>query len=391
MHPTNLRDVQLTRGDLFAAIWEKPADKLAAEFGISGRGLAKICEGQGIPVPPRGYWARVHAGHRVRRPKLPGDPSGPVVFSARSEFEIEHRRATSAGAIDPEIRALLERVEGADPPAAGQAVGRHTAVVRRIAKDLKDEWRRQPAATYDDRDAELAPDVSTENAERALRLLDSIVRELSRHRVHVTAIEGGRVVGIRGVVVGETFSVRVRERLHRVRRPVLWMGEERTRLVFVKSDTLSIQIDLQGATGSRRWSDGRTPLEERVGQVLPMALRWIDRCRHERAVIDKFWHDHELEEQRRAEDEQRKRDERARRSRLLREASRWRRADTALAYLAEVERRLLAQGPVDAASGAAQWIAWARTAIERSNPLLSRVVDLQAVTKAPPRDAESAT
>lgn len=32
---------------------------LAIEFGISDRGLAKVCGRHRIPVPPRGYWAKV--------------------------------------------------------------------------------------------------------------------------------------------------------------------------------------------------------------------------------------------------------------------------------------------------------------------------------------------
>jgi hypothetical protein len=53
-----------------------PVDKLAKEWGLSGRGLAKACRRLQIPVPPRGYWARVAAGQRVRRPKLPALPPG---------------------------------------------------------------------------------------------------------------------------------------------------------------------------------------------------------------------------------------------------------------------------------------------------------------------------
>jgi hypothetical protein len=41
---------------------------LAQEFGISDRGLAKVCSRHRIPVPPRGYWAKVAAGEQ---PKVP--------------------------------------------------------------------------------------------------------------------------------------------------------------------------------------------------------------------------------------------------------------------------------------------------------------------------------
>ncbi|HLG87163.1 MAG TPA: hypothetical protein VKZ79_08190 [Alphaproteobacteria bacterium] len=38
-----------------------PIDRVAKEFGITGRGLAKICERLDIPTPPRGYWAKLAA------------------------------------------------------------------------------------------------------------------------------------------------------------------------------------------------------------------------------------------------------------------------------------------------------------------------------------------
>jgi hypothetical protein len=61
---------QFTRRELYDLVWKTPVDQLAKQFGISGRGLGKICERSGIPVPPRGYWAKAGAGKRVTRPPL---------------------------------------------------------------------------------------------------------------------------------------------------------------------------------------------------------------------------------------------------------------------------------------------------------------------------------
>jgi hypothetical protein len=45
--------------------------RLAFEFGVSGNGLAKICDRLNIPYPPRGYWARKEAGQKVVTFRLP--------------------------------------------------------------------------------------------------------------------------------------------------------------------------------------------------------------------------------------------------------------------------------------------------------------------------------
>lgn len=52
----------MNRKQLYALVWEKPMTKLAIELGISDVGLAKACRRNGIPVPPRGHWAKLAAG-----------------------------------------------------------------------------------------------------------------------------------------------------------------------------------------------------------------------------------------------------------------------------------------------------------------------------------------
>jgi hypothetical protein len=65
------KPLTLSREDLYELVWSKPMLELAKDFGISDRGLAKRCKLLGIPVPGRGYWARVDAGQAPYRPKLP--------------------------------------------------------------------------------------------------------------------------------------------------------------------------------------------------------------------------------------------------------------------------------------------------------------------------------
>lgn len=50
--------------------------KLAAEFGISDVGLAKICRKNGIPLPGLGYWRLVETGREPKRVLLPAIAPG---------------------------------------------------------------------------------------------------------------------------------------------------------------------------------------------------------------------------------------------------------------------------------------------------------------------------
>jgi hypothetical protein len=62
---------ELTREELYAQVWAEPMTSLAQRYGLSDRGLAKVCTRMGIPVPGRGYWARVQSGQVPLQAKLP--------------------------------------------------------------------------------------------------------------------------------------------------------------------------------------------------------------------------------------------------------------------------------------------------------------------------------
>ncbi|MFN3575034.1 MAG: hypothetical protein ACK4TR_16035 [Phenylobacterium sp.] len=61
----------LTREDLHKLVWTEPMRTVAERFGISDVGLKKHCIAAGIPVPERGYWAKLAAGKRVEAQALP--------------------------------------------------------------------------------------------------------------------------------------------------------------------------------------------------------------------------------------------------------------------------------------------------------------------------------
>lgn len=67
---------QISREELYARVWQTPLTRLAAEFGITGTGLAKICRRMHVPYPPQGYWARKQAGKSVAVEALPVRPAG---------------------------------------------------------------------------------------------------------------------------------------------------------------------------------------------------------------------------------------------------------------------------------------------------------------------------
>ena len=70
------RPKRISRTELYARVWQIPMTRLGLEFGISGNGLAKICQRLHVPYPPRGYWAKKEAGKAVTVAELPRLPQG---------------------------------------------------------------------------------------------------------------------------------------------------------------------------------------------------------------------------------------------------------------------------------------------------------------------------
>jgi hypothetical protein len=67
------------REKLYEEVWKEPVLVVANRYGVFNVALAKACRKLAVPLPPRGYWARVRAGRKaLPRPSLPPheSPSG---------------------------------------------------------------------------------------------------------------------------------------------------------------------------------------------------------------------------------------------------------------------------------------------------------------------------
>ena len=96
----------MPRKDLYELVWERPVTEVAMRFGISDVGLSKICRRANIPVPKRGYWAKMDAGEYVERLPLGAAPRGasdkvrirgrPPQIGAVNAYVAATRRAAAA-------------------------------------------------------------------------------------------------------------------------------------------------------------------------------------------------------------------------------------------------------------------------------------------------------
>src|SRR2546430_15997261 len=69
-----ISSVALTREQLYGIVWSEPIRTVAARYGLSDRGLSKICIRLHVPVPGRGYWRQKAVGKKVWQPPLKALP-----------------------------------------------------------------------------------------------------------------------------------------------------------------------------------------------------------------------------------------------------------------------------------------------------------------------------
>ena len=66
-YPGNKSWRRVRRSELYAKVPSEPMVKIAKECGR----LAKTCKRLDLPIPPRGYWAKLPAGKTVSKLPLP--------------------------------------------------------------------------------------------------------------------------------------------------------------------------------------------------------------------------------------------------------------------------------------------------------------------------------
>jgi hypothetical protein len=295
----------ITRQALYELVWTVPRSRLAVRFGVSDVALAKRCRKLAIPMPGAGYWARVAAGQKPKRKKLPEAPDGvetESVFGTLTQSEL-------AGAVSvPEVR-VSHRLEGPH-----EAVAWIADAFKKATPDEHDRYRVGHS---------FYPDVCVRKStiERALRILDALFRALEArgHRVEAQRPEGphGPERELIVTVFGQPFTLHVEEKL-RQKLHVATKEELREQAKSpwykprkwdpVPEGDILLRLARGGHylyTGRRSWSDTKV---KRLDSQLGHAVLDIERI----GEFMRAWHDEEKmrAEARRDEERRQRRGER---------------------------------------------------------------------------------
>jgi cell division protein FtsB len=366
-----VRYARMSRQELYDQVWSEAVTKVAARYELSDVGLRKVCTKHRVPVPPRGYWAKVEAGQKVRKITLP---------KVRDEAEIVIRIIPRLEETDAML-AMFEpaiTAERAFPPlAVSPVLERPHAVTRALQKALMGKPHEYGVVRS------LAPDAflvraSPDSVDRVLRIADVLLKACVERGFELRpgkaeARYGGQLaIVVDGFAFEISFNERMRQELY---RPKPQHSAERRRLEFLlapkyqyaPSGQLTLKLEPVWGSGLQgNWSDSRTrKVEERLGEVMlgmrKLAIwRAVERIR-ERERQARF----EAEQQRRAELRARVEAEKQAIKRLEEDAAAWRRAEAVRAFAAA----RAAAGDPDNDADLREWLAWAGDQADRIDPL----------------------
>lgn len=91
----------VTRRALYEEIWTISTKQAAEKYGLSDRGLAKICERYDIPIPDRGAWHKFKAGSTKLKRSLPSSS-----YSPEQEITLRSHGVKTAGENSVIVNAL---------------------------------------------------------------------------------------------------------------------------------------------------------------------------------------------------------------------------------------------------------------------------------------------
>lgn len=417
--------IHLSREDLYELAWSKPIRELAKDFGISDVALAKRCRRLGIPVPGRGYWARVDAGQQHYRPKLPKrapqwlDDGALTVAPLREPIATPQNSACadeSKGSDgDLDRTWLQERVDFEYLPENAIEVPARTrkwdGTIQRCRDDLEKaaeelreskkasdkydkwpDWRKRQEidskawawqATRDrgrrlwDTHKAVSFRVSLDSYKRALTIMNALALAARARGFAVREDEErGRIV-----FAGHDAEIQLRitESLEQKTRPrKRYDGQIEQERYQVTTGRLRVTLQIGYREGPTFEDKESRPLESQLNDMFRGVYRLVVKAwrqHREQQALNRKW---EEEEKQRVESARTKAEleralakERARIERLSSEASRWVQSKQVRAYVDHI--RASASEDLDAYKALGDWVSWALRVAEDLDPTKGRL------------------
>jgi hypothetical protein len=371
--------VFLKREELYKLVWSEPVSKLARGYGLSDRGLGKICKRLEIPVPGRGYWQMKKKGLKMPvpplRPTKKLNATGAYIHGTSKPQRDDEQGHETCDLITaeklPENKITVPL--SLDSPHPLIAMTQRSL----LGAKVDDRGLKQPRAR-----GCLDIHVGQDSIYRAMLIMDTLVKSLETRGLDISvAKEPPFSTSVS--VMDEVIKFALSEDLNRAERKLTaaqmkekekhpWMYS-RQEYDYSPNGLLSLRIKNDDSLNTRKiWSDGRRQrledsLNSFVGGLIKAAIA-IKHLRAEREQRELKWQE---ERRQREESERIRREEEEKMKVLDREVASWQRSQQIRSYLDAVKKwGIQKYGEIKPDSKLQQWLTWATRQADRLDPLV---------------------
>lgn len=378
---------RLTRQQLYELIWSQPMRTLASQFSISDVAIAKACRNADIPVPPRGYWAKLLAGQAADQPPLPSrglGKSDQVIFGGarwqRNTWpEVDFTKPLPPAPQFPDdinaIRELVQKRVG--KVTVPKTLSNTHGEISRLLQDDQERLEKQKASLYVP--SWEKPRFESTTDQRRLRILNAIFLSVGRYGCTSSA-KGKEDLDI-SVCVGDTNVNFTLDVLARSRRSTA--SEASASRLHREDLRLAITTWREDTSVRNAWQDDEQgTLESKATQIVVEMiiagelLHRESELRHHRWLVERKDQLEKEALEKKAAQVQKERErltklEAARVTRLLDQATALRQAREIRAFVDEVRQVIRSSGaPIDSGEFDS-WSEWALSQANRIDPTLN--------------------
>lgn len=390
-------EIVFNREVLYSEIWSTPISTLCRKYQLSDNGLRKVCKALSIPLPVRGHWAKVAAGHSTKATPLPPS-TGATTFISRPSLppadEWRKQEGLLAAQISfekaPENKIIVAAVlvqPHALVASSLRAIAKVRSTLEKSRADAEKPKKRLSGAGWapnfngmkwydherrglllDPTDTVLPLRVSLEAVDRALRIWDALIKG---------AVGRGMKAGLAGnrltlSIEKETIELRMSERVAKRLTGKPWPKDSESR----PTGELRIFVCCRGET---KFEDGaKGALEGQLNAIFCNVHRtfsaqkvWRARLLEERRLAGIAGEQREIERLAREETRRQIEEQKRLEQDLIIEAQAWHQAQQIRAYVLSLQSATAAGA--SAAHGFAQWAEWANGVADRLDPSKVRI------------------
>ncbi len=248
-----MKEVKMTRQDLYDLVWKESMLSLSKKFAISGTGLKKKCIALKVPVPGIGYWAKLQfgktGGRKTPLPAFDGDQIVTLYLQEDTDPKTESQI---------ELLKQLKADESLKVSVPEKLVNPDKLIVA-VKDDIfkRKVWNKNDDIVFSS-SGYLSISVSPKNLLRALTFMDTLIKVL-KQRGHSVIIENHTTYFI---LEGEKIPICCREKHTRV----LVKGTYSDSYDNRPTGLLSLKVDKSYST--REWTEGKKTIEQLLPKII---------------------------------------------------------------------------------------------------------------------------